>query len=717
MATLRISAKIPLLIVAIAAATSLATGIAAYVSSSAQLSEAASNSMVALVHARKEQLADYLGSIEEDLKLTASNETVIDALAEFDRTYGELGTSPNAALRKAYITGNPNPAGQKHKLDAAADGSDYSKAHARYHPWFRKYLESRGYYDIFLINADGDLVYSVFKENDYATNILGGEWSGADIGKVFQTVKANPAAGRIGFTDFAPYAPSAGAPASFIATPVLDARGAFAGALIFQMPIDRLNGIMAESAGLGESGETFLVGSDFLMRTETRFRKAGDPSTILKRKADTPTVRAALAGQSGAQHIADYRGEPVLSAYIPLAFNGLTWALMAEIDEEEVQRPVVQMRNQILMLGLGVVVLMASIGFFFARTISKPIAAMNVAMASLAEGKLETEIPYTQRSDEIGDMASAVQVFKDNALEVKRLEEQQAEAAARSEAEAREMRERMAQDFEAAIGGIVDTVASAATEMLSAAQTLSSTAEETSSRSATVASAAEEASTNVQAVSGAAEELSSAIAEINRQVSDSQEISQTAVRNVEVTNQRVGELTTAADKIGQVIALITDIAEQTNLLALNATIEAARAGEAGKGFAVVAAEVKELASQTARATEDIGHQIKGIQGATQETVTAIDSIGETIGQIRAVSTAISASVEQQGAATHEIARNIEQVSMGMHDVTSNITGVSSAASETGQSSGQLVEAANELSRQSEMLRTEVTNFLRQVRAA
>lgn len=673
--------------------------------------------MIALVHARKEQLSDYLGSIEEDLKLTASNETVVDALAAFDRTYGELGTSPNEALRQAYITGNPNPTGQKHKLDAAADGSDYSTTHARYHPWFRTYLESRGYYDIFLINADGDLVYSVFKENDYATNILGGEWSGSDIGKAFQMVKANPTAGRIGFTDFAPYAPSAGAPASFIATPVLDANGAFAGALIFQMPIDRLNSIMAESSGLGESGETFLVGSDFLMRTETRFRKPGAPSTILKRKADTPTVRAALAGEDGAQHIADYRGVPVLSAYIPIEFNGLTWGLMAEIDEEEVQRPVVRMRNQILILGFGVVVLMASLGFFFARTISKPIAAMNGAMVSLAEGKLETEVPYTQRRDEIGDMASAVQVFKDNALEVKRLEEQQAKAAARSEAEAREMRERMAQDFEAAIGGIVDTVASAATEMLSAAQTLSSTAEETSSRSATVASAAEEASTNVQAVSGAAEELSSAIAEINRQVSDSQEISQTAVRNVEVTNQRVGELTTAADKIGQVIALITDIAEQTNLLALNATIEAARAGEAGKGFAVVAAEVKELASQTARATEDIGHQIKGIQGATLETVTAIDSIGETIGQIRAVSTAISASVEQQGAATHEIARNIEQVSMGMHDVTSNITGVSSAASETGQSSGQLVEAANELSRQSEMLRTEVTNFLRQVRAA
>ncbi|WP_349357575.1 methyl-accepting chemotaxis protein [Stappia sp.] len=673
--------------------------------------------MKSLVASRKSEMQDYLKSIEEDLALVADNATVREALTAFADGYGASGVAANDMLRRAYIADNPHPLGEKHKLDAASDGSAYSTAHATYHPWFRKLMETRGYYDVFLVDAAGDLVYSVFKENDFATNLLTGRWKDTDIAKVFRSVRGASQTGAVAFTDFAPYAPSNNAPASFIATPVQDAAGGFAGALVFQMPIDRINRIMGNAVGLAETGETYLVGSDFLMRSESRFRQTGEPSTILTRRAETETVRAALAGETGVMVTEDYRGTEVLSGYTPITFNGVTWALMAEIDEAEILAPTMELRNQIFMLGAVVVLITGALGFFFARSISNPISRMNTVMRRLSGGELDTEVPFTTRTDEIGDMADAVQVFKDNALEVKRLEAEQKEMEARTEAQAKAAREKLAADFEAAVGGIVESVASAATEMLASAQTLSASAAETSTRSATVAAAAEEASTNVQAVSGAAEELSSSISEINRQVSESQQVSEVAVTNVDATNQRVSQLTSAADKIGEVIALITDIAEQTNLLALNATIEAARAGEAGKGFAVVAAEVKELAGQTAKATEEIGKQIKGIQGATQETVGAIGSIGETIQQIRAVSTAISASVEQQGAATFEIARNIEQVSGGVSEVTSTIAGVSSTAQETGAASTQLVAAANELSKQSEMLRGEVDKFLSGVRAA
>jgi len=717
MRSLRISTKLPLLIVAVALTATIITGISSYFSSSAFLSDAASLKMTSLVASRKSEMQDYLKSIEEDLKLVANNATVREALTAFADGYGASGVAANDTLRRAYIADNPHPLGEKHKLDAASDGSAYSTAHATYHPWFRKLMETRGYYDVFLVDASGDLVYSVFKENDFATNLLTGRWKESDIAQVFRSVRGASQTGAVAFTDFAPYAPSNNAPASFIATPVQDAAGGFAGALVFQMPIDRINTIMGNSVGLGETGETYLVGSDFLMRSESRFRQTGEPSTILNRRAETETVRAALAGETGVMVTKDYRGTKVLSGYTPITFNGVTWALMAESDEAEILAPTMELRNQIFMLGAVVVLITGALGFFFARSISNPITRMNTVMRRLSGGELDTEVPFTTRTDEIGDMADAVQVFKDNALEVKRLEAEQKEMEARTEAQAKAAREKLAADFEAAVGGIVDSVASAATEMLASAQTLSASAAETSTRSATVAAAAEEASTNVQAVSGAAEELSSSISEINRQVSESQQVSEVAVTNVDATNQRVSQLTSAADKIGEVIALITDIAEQTNLLALNATIEAARAGEAGKGFAVVAAEVKELAGQTAKATEEIGKQIKGIQGATQETVGAIGSIGETIQQIRAVSTAISASVEQQGAATFEIARNIEQVSGGVGEVTSTIAGVSSTAQETGAASTQLVAAANELSKQSEMLRGEVDRFLSGVRAA
>jgi methyl-accepting chemotaxis protein len=715
--TLSISVKIPLLVVAFSVIATLITGISSYISSSQYLAEAAMRNMEAVVGSRKSEMELYLKSIEEDLTVVADNAMTRDALAAFNTSYGSTGAAAHTALRDAYIFKNPHPLGEKHKLDAANDGSAYSKTHAQFHPWFRNLLEARGYYDIFLIEPNGDLVYSVFKENDFATNLLTGEWRNTDLANVFRQVRDKATAGSIAFADFAAYTPSNGAPASFIATPVMHQDGSFKGALVFQMPIDRINAIMGNGAGLGRTGETYLVGSDMLMRSDSRFRKEGEATSILSQKVESETAKAALAGKSGVGDTLDYRGELVLSSYTPLTFNGVTWALIADIDEKEVQEPTVQLRNTILLIGAVIVLVTGLAGFLFARSVSGPITRMNGTMLHLAGGDLTTEVPYQARRDEIGDMASAVQTFKDNALEVKRLESQQAELEARAAEEARLAREKLASEFEAAVGGIVNSVSSAATEMLASAQTLSASAEENSASSATVSAAAEEASTNVQAVSGAAEELSSSISEINRQVSDSQEISEAAVRNVAATNQRVSALTTAADKIGEVIALITDIAEQTNLLALNATIEAARAGEAGKGFAVVAAEVKELASQTAKATEEIGKQIKGIQGATEETVSSIGSIGETIDRIRQVSTAISASVEQQGAATHEIARNIEQVSSGMHEVTTTITSVSTTAAETGAASSQLVSAANELSQQSEVLRSEVDRFLAGVRAA
>jgi methyl-accepting chemotaxis protein len=347
----------------------------------------------------------------------------------------------------------------------------------------------------------------------------------------------------------------------------------------------------------------------------------------------------------------------------------------------------------------------------------RPLRRMTSAMGQVADGNLDTTIPALGQRDEIGMLAAALQKFKIAGVEKRQLERDQEQMKARAEAEKREAMNRMADSFEASVKDVVQGVSAAATQMQSNAQAMSATAEQTSRQSTAVAAASEEASTNVQTVASASEELSASITEISRQVSQSARIAGQAVEEAERTNKSVQGLAEAVQKIGDVVKLINDIAGQTNLLALNATIEAARAGEAGKGFAVVASEVKSLATQTAKATEDIASQINAIQGATRHSVEAIAGIGKTITEINSIATTIASAVEEQGAATQEISRNVQEASKGTSEVSSNISGVTQAASETGQAAGQVLGAASALSKQSETLRREVDRFLGQIRAA
>ncbi len=350
------------------------------------------------------------------------------------------------------------------------------------------------------------------------------------------------------------------------------------------------------------------------------------------------------------------------------------------------------------------------------RGITRPIAGMTEDMAALAGGDKSIEIEGAHRGDEIGEMAQAVEVFKENMIKADQLAAEQAK-----ENEAKEKRrvamEELAANFEGNVSSVLGEVGQASNTMKTTAEGMAATAEETSRQSTAVAAAAEEASTNVQTVASAAEELSSSISEISRQVQQSTEISGSAVHEAERADQMVQGLATSANKIGEVVELITDIADQTNLLALNATIEAARAGEAGKGFAVVASEVKNLANQTARATEEISSQIGGIQGATRDSVQAIQGISKTIGEISEIASAIAAAVEEQGAATSEIARNVEQASAGTSDVTSNISSVNAAADETGEAANEVLSAAGSLTMQSDKLSSEVTEFLEGLKKA
>jgi methyl-accepting chemotaxis protein len=705
---------LPTMIVGAALVSSVIVGVANCMNARSTFLLNARSGLAAVIESRGSALQRYLASIKQDLAFQSTNPAVFNALAAFRAGWQQLPGDKTTVLQKLYINDNPHPTGQKENLDFATDGSAYSRAHAEYHPFFRKFLRERGYYDVFLFDTAGNLVYSVFKEADYATNLNTGKWKGSDLGRSFRAAMSSGKAGHISFFDFQPYAPSHDAPASFISTPLVDGNGLVKGVLVFQMPIDNMNSVLLEKSGLGETGKTYIVGQDFLMRSNDRF---GKESTILREKVDNRFVRDAL--------------------------EGAKWAIAAEKDYAEVTEPLLSMRNQAVLFGFAIFVVIGGFGWFFARGISSALLRLNEATREIADGNIEREVPADDRADEIGEVACSIRVFRDSLVRMRELEAQQRETeenarrekAQQEERAAEELRrqkefqeagakrerteafEKIASDFEGQVMMMLETVASAANEMRASAESMNRTAEHASGQTATVAAASEKASTNLQTVASAAEELTSSVREIGCQVTETNRIAVEAVADSENANAKVQGLAEAAQKIGDVVELINDIASQTNLLALNATIEAARAGESGKGFAVVASEVKSLATQTAKATEEIAVQIEGVRDATGEAVSVIGSISGVIGRMNENSGAIAAAVDQQSAATQEIAANVQQAAQGTQEVNGNIIDVSRLVSETGESASQVLGAANELAQQSEGMRAKLNEFLQQIRAA
>ncbi|BCJ91535.1 methyl-accepting chemotaxis protein [Terrihabitans soli] len=377
---------------------------------------------------------------------------------------------------------------------------------------------------------------------------------------------------------------------------------------------------------------------------------------------------------------------------------------------DETSRVLIISASSGLLLAISLLVLIAIKG------VVKPLTGMTTAMGRLAGGDLEVEVQGIKRRDEVGELARSLQVFKDNALEARRMAEA-AEAENQAKMRRAQRLDELTKAFQGSSSELVRSLSAAASEMEATSGSMSATAEETNQQAAAVASAAEQTSANVQTVAASTEELASSVSEISRQVGESSKIAEAAVEEARRADVIVQSLTQGAQKIGDVVALIDEIASQTNLLALNATIEAARAGEAGRGFAVVASEVKELAAQTGRATSEISSQITEIQTATQQAVEALRSIGGTIDNISKITYTVAAAVEEQGAATHEIARNVQQAAQGTQAVTGNIEQVREAAGITGAASAQVLSAARELAQHSSNLGTEVESFLTNVQAA
>ena len=498
-------------------------------------------------------------------------------------------------------------------------------------------------------------------------------------------------------------------PVVTVAAPVMT-DGAAAGHLFAVISLGYFNERFIAPVRVGETGRVLLFNRQGLAIIHP------DASQVLKLGINS-LMSANAAGNKKAARLTEYVDGQIKRKAAVKTMDNLGWTVIVDADQDEIDAPgksvgiwnVLASAILLVILGIAIIAIL--------ERIIRPLRKSTEIMRMLAEGDISVDVPALGRSDEIGEMAKAVQVFKDNAIRMGEMQKEKEEAEHRTQEEKRKFIEALSDDFGAQVKDVVEALSSAATEMQVTAEQMSSTAENANHQASGVATASRQATANVQTVAAAAEELSSSTAEIGRQVNQSARIAGSAVSEAEATNDTVQSLASAAQKIGEVVTLINDIASQTNLLALNATIEAARAGEAGKGFAVVAQEVKNLANQTGKATEDISAQISAIQEQTTGAVGAISRIQDIIVEISNISTTIATAVEEQDASTQGIARNVQEAARGTQEVNNKIEEVSNAAGEAGTAADKVLKSAGNLSQQSGQLQAQVEKFLAQIRTA
>lgn len=761
---------LPLLIAAVASYISASNGLSTVQDrASAELRAKAVATLESQRGLKKNQIEMYFNTIRDQVLTFAENKMVVNAMSKFPEFFQEYrfendfsesqfsemrqelatyytgdfaeeyqsqngGNSPNAekyfeqldedsiALQYAYIRANSHPLGSKHLLDTADTHTSYGDLHGEVHPVIRNYLDKFGYYDIFLVDINsGDIVYSVFKELDYSTSLTDGPYAHSNFGNAFRQARELNQ-GEFVLVDFAQYTPSYEAPASFIAAPVFDGDKKV-GVAIFQMPVDRLTAVMSQREGLGETGETILVGGEFLMRSNSHRDPKGhslvnsfrNPKTG---KVRTKDVQEALAGKTDVMEVTDYCGNEVLAAYAPVDLCGLRWCVSAKMDTSEAFAAIAEMNTTaaqvnsnmfwinsvIILVGLAVV---GVISYFIIRSIVNPMQAsismIKDIVQDIAQGKgdLSKRLPAGSK-DEMGELSHWFNVF------LERLQEIIAQVAGSSQSLAESSR---------GLSATSEVLTKGAAETTMQSATVASAAEQMSSSMGLMVTSTESMSANIRAVATSTDEMTATINEIASNAEQSASVANQAAMLAEISNEKVGGLGIAADEIGKVIEVIQDIAEQTNLLALNATIEAARAGESGKGFAVVASEVKELAKQTAVATSDIRKRILSIQGSSSEAVEAIQDITSVINDVNEVSRTIAAAVEEQSITTKNIAetisetatvadsvaRSVSETAQVSQEITRSIAGVDEeakrtvkAASETSCSGTVVSSLANDL---------------------
>ncbi len=695
-----IGGKILIVFTLLTTATIVALALISLTRTSKALSDAASNQLSAIRTIKEKQITELFDRFMSDVEVVADTHDVEKSIENFILYHNEMDIQATAP----------------YDMSSSAEGltRTYDDIYSETNNLLKKYAEIYGYYDVFLICAKhGHVMYSWAKEADLGENLSAGQYKDSGLAEVWKKAISEDKAVLV---DVSAYAPSNGAPAMFAGAPIKK-DGETIGVFAIQIPFNRINNIMQERTGMGNTGETYLVGKDKLMRSDSFLDPdshsllASMAGTVKTNGVDTEAVRAALKGESDTRIIDDYNGDSVFSSWDNISFGGITWTVIAEIDKAEVDIPINQITIFILIAAVIIFIIVIIVTVLFSRGLTTPLKA-GVEFANQIASKDLTALidrKYLSRKDEIGKLSVALIDMRDSIKS-------------------------MMGEMSTGMGSL----AAASTELLSISEdmakgtnlttekagTVAAASEELNANATSVAAGMEQSSTNLDSVATATEEMTATIGQIAQNTESARTVTEQAVEQSKQVTELMDALGASANEIGKVTETITSISDQTNLLALNATIEAARAGAAGKGFAVVASEIKELAKQTAAATEDIREKIDGIQTSTNNSIVDIKKITEIVQNVNDYVTTIAAAVEEQAVTTKDISDNMGQASSAVQDasertaqnstvsrdIAKEIAEVSTSTDEMAVAGSQVAESAKELSSLSERLKAMVEQY-------
>lgn len=661
----------------------------------------AEQKVLAIGESQGKTLQSFLDDMSADVIKQSETPLTAEALKAFKSEFDKLENATDV-LQQEYISMNPNVTGEKHLMDRGQSETGYNTVHAQYHPEFRTYNTSRGYYDTFLVDDSGNVVYTNFKEKDFAENVISGDLKSSGLGKVVSRILMT---GKPFATDIEPYAPSAGTPSAFLGSPIFD-NGTVIGVFVVQIPTDKISRILNAYISPGNTSETILVGKDGQYRTQPRLTTENKVLAGVSSIFDPERANQAFLS-------VDRRDVEVLVSQMNIDFYDNNWTLVYKEDFSETTGIVYSTLKKLLLISALVGIIVLLIAMRISKSITLPIKEITSTMEQLSSGKRGLDIPFKDRQDEIGDMSHSLSVFQDKIMEGEQIAARQL-LEQKEKLEKQAFIERSIQEYKTEFTYLIKGLEDAVISMDAFSQELLQGTERVSHSISVIRNNSEISNKTITSVASASEELSVSISEIEERTRASGKNVLSAVQKTNEIGSDVTRLQALTSSIDEIVKLISMISGQTRLLSLNATIEAARAGNSGKGFAVVASEVKNLANQTSNATQDITQQVEDVRKAMNSVVKSMSEITKDVTGLETELSSIFNSVSTQNEATEDIVKNISIATVQFEDVKNNIMEISSVITQSEKGAQDLAFQASKLKEKARDLFEGMNQFLNKI---